>query len=560
MTGAFCVDGEFIQGVYIDTALLHSQLRSNDDGRGRDANIAAALDIIRRRIDAGIEGRGAFDVVQAVAACFGLKRADVEAWEDAAAKPIAQFNEPDLRNWAPVGMRPRSLFSGNLDTRSTEYLKELVDNDVAGVLHQFDPSYAPALSREAFEQRHGEPPWTGMNRALEALGLPHRFDFPDHSPLVAKRFGRDVPDWVKSGGMRLELRNEAGMPVGIDGLSTGEQTTLALASALYATSLSRVAADPIQLLALDEVDAGLHPSAIRVLVRFIQEEFVDRLGMHVIMSTHAPTTVALSPPDSVWVADPKASPQLRNVSTDEALSRLLVGVPTLSVKSENRRVVITESLNDARWYQQIFTILEPELQSELSLSFIPAGGNDNKGVNGCDRVISLVTELREAGNLSVWGLVDRDSRDDLPTWVHSSVERYSIENFVLDPLSIALHLLRAHAQTPHGLSGLSEHDIRNGTSLQAAVDAVASRCSREGDDLTPKIVGYRGGGHSEIPSFWLTIQGHELDARVRDAWPMLRQHNQKLLDAIVQGVWATFPEYIPENLSDTIADLVAVRT
>jgi predicted ATPase len=55
-------------------------------------------------------------------------------------------------------------------------------------------------------------------------------------------------------------------------------------------------------LLLDEIDASLHPSMIRTLLNAVQTAFVDK-GSKVIVATHSPTTVALTPASSLYFVE-----------------------------------------------------------------------------------------------------------------------------------------------------------------------------------------------------------------------------------------------------------------
>lgn len=483
----------------------------------------------------------------------------VALWEKRQQKTIDQFTVTDFLRCVPAYGRS-SLFDGALNDRFSAYLEAQVENALAGFLHGYDPSrYPRPLTNDEFFDLKGEAPWVSMTRALQLAGMPYRFRVPSLTPWIDQRIV-GVEAGV-AGPIVTEpavLLSADGAEIHIDSLSSGESTILALVASVYASDADGARPYTPDVLALDEVDAGLHPSMVRVLMKFVQEDLVDRLGITVIMTTHSPTTVALSPRNALWTLNPAHSAPLKRVSVDEALSELLIGVPALSVRYENRRFVFVESGNDARWYGDIVRLAPDFEGSELSLTFTAVGGKDGKGPEGCDRVISLVESLRSGGNLAVWGYVDRDSRADNHDFVKYAGERYSIENYVLDPLTVAAFLYRVHGHADP-IPGLDRTALlRFQTSgIQLAVDLVVRAVATGEDDLTDlRTVAYSAGFTAQVPRFWLDTRGHDLEARIVTCWPMLRTHSNRLLDTVINSVWRDNPELIPADLVRSLLSLI----
>jgi ABC-type multidrug transport system ATPase subunit len=76
-------------------------------------------------------------------------------------------------------------------------------------------------------------------------------------------------------------------------LSDGEKTIISLCFA----SLSGSRSNAKKLLLLDELDSVLNPSLIQIFFTVIKEFFIDK-GVMVIMTTHSPATISLSPSDT----------------------------------------------------------------------------------------------------------------------------------------------------------------------------------------------------------------------------------------------------------------------
>ncbi|MDF6480583.1 hypothetical protein NLO56_24465, partial [Escherichia coli] len=95
----------------------------------------------------------------------------------------------------------------------------------------------------------------------------------------------------------------------------------------------------------------------------------------------------------------------------------------------------------AEFYEGIYDKLKPHLKPEISLAFIAAGGAKN---GGCAHVRDVVNKLHDAGNKTVFGIIDWDSTNSSTDRVKVLGEglRYSIENYILDPILVAALLFR----------------------------------------------------------------------------------------------------------------------
>lgn len=461
-----------------------------------------------------------------------------------AGKPITSFLLPDFRRFAPILIGIRDPFTMSVTEVFLAYHERRNHNErdqwLVSEKGRFDLT---PLSDPEFLTRYGIPPWELLDEAMLSIDLPYRF----------------VPPQGTEEDLLYEARlvNKAdGAEIRVDQLSTGERTLLAIAMSLFSgVSMTQYIRMP-RILLLDEVDASLHPSMVGSLLRVIRDVFVDRHSMKVIMTTHSPTTVALAPEESLYVMRRTAEPRLIKASRDEALSSLTVGLPTLSVRIENRRQVFVESEYDEDCYQRLFALTRERLQTPYSLSFVASG----KGGGGsCDAVIALVGALRDSGNDSIWGIVDRDARTSSPAWVLFNPSRYAIENVVLDPLGVAILLLRNGAVKAEqaGLApGLRHFEIAE-SDIQPLVDYVSSCVASDGDDLTPVQVHYLDGATSIVPKYWTDTQGHALEDRLRSSFPALRAEKSHLMRAVIQNAYRDIPEFIPREILDLFAQLVA---
>src|SRR5690606_37864812 len=109
-----------------------------------------------------------------------------------------------------------------------------------------------------------------------------------------------------------------------------------------------------------------------------------------IVSTHSPSTVALSPDEAIFVVNKFDEPKIEKSTKDRALNILTAGVPSFSVNYENRRQVFVESPNDVIFFEKLYRILSNSLSPEISLSFISSGESrtDKNGIkiSNCEQV------------------------------------------------------------------------------------------------------------------------------------------------------------------------------
>jgi AAA domain, putative AbiEii toxin, Type IV TA system len=415
---------------------------------------------------------------------------------------------------------------------------------------QVDP--AP-LTDEEFREHHGEPPWVLVNDIFRAASLDFKLSHP-----TDYRADQFTPRLTKV---------SSGMEVTFSSLSSGERILMALALSLYYCKDTRQLMQPPKLLLFDEIDAPLHPSMCRQLFRAITDALMSR-GVHVIMATHAPTTVALAPSDCVYVMRP-AQPGVHKTTQQQAIVALTEGIPTLSISFHGRRQVLVESEYDAKRYDALYGQLRVFLDSELSLQFIPVGRRDQQ--TGSDQVRTLVELLAEKGNESVFGLLDWDLKNEPSGRVHvlAHDERYAIENCLLDPLLVAAAAIREEREIAKELLLPSTTTYASLGSLldpqkQAAVDAVQRKVLglSNGAELADcHQVGYFGGFQLELSRSYLRKNGHDLEEAVKAAFPCLRRYHKtgELLLHIVDNIIADCRAFTPESVVNAFNTLLQAR-
>ena len=126
-------------------------------------------------------------------------------------------------------------------------------------------------------------------------------------------------------------------------------------------------------------------------------------------------------------------------------------------------------------------------------------------------------------------------------------KRYAIENCLLDPLLVGALTVRSARQWGKEI-GLapdkmySSFNTLTAEECQAVIDGVERKVLglSDGDEFGERqTVEYVGGLSVQVSSSYLHMQGHELEDRVKEALPVLRQyHNQgelllELIDPVI---------------------------
>lgn len=469
----------------------------------------------------------------------------IERMKHQAGKAIHDFSDADYRAYVPLLVGVRDPFQIAMGELFLTYHHRKIRNDFARWLvtqGTYEPSLA--LSDSEFTDQFGPPPWQLLNDVLARVGLDYRFQGPSTLEEDA------------SYEAKLE-HSPSGITVSANQLSSGEKTLLAVAMSLYAGDRLGEAIVLPDVLLLDEADASLHPSMVKSLLSVTRDVFHMAHGVKIILTTHSPSTVALADEESLYVMSRHEEPRLRSVDRDAALGNLTVGLPTLSVRFENRRQVFVESEVDEECYQHIFRLLGSEVnRSEVSLDFIASGRGAS---GGCDAVNHLVGALRSSGNQAIWGIVDRDERHGSQQGVVYIEDRHSLENLVFDPLPLAVFLLRELLVEPEamGLPSGTRHFQLTEDKATPAVRFVVERIAKPDDDLSPTGVIYAGGLSLSLPSYYLNLQGHALEERLRARFPGLNAYGRHLKVSVIEKGMGDMPQYVPRSVVAVFSQILA---
>ncbi|WP_292419315.1 AAA family ATPase [Mesorhizobium sp.] len=425
------------------------------------------------------------------------------------------------------------VFGNYRDAWSRNKLLALAGRDAA----------AASLDDEEFARQFGRPPWMEINKTLNEFSLPYE--------VVA-------PDLSDRGPVMFQLRKTpTGDFVSFDNLSSGEKVLFQLALSTFQPDEFFLTVRRPKVLLLDEMDASLHPEMVHRWLAAIQHSLVEKQGMYCIITTHSPTTVALAPEQSLFeMVDGRSG--LASISKQAALNKLTFGVPTLSIDYSGRRQVFAESDTDAAIYESVYALIKSHIRCERELNFLSTGlrDKDNGEINSGSTIVKATVErLAELGNSSIFGIIDWDggavSTDRIK--VVAGGERNGIENVLLDPLLVAL-LLMKERRLPDGL-----HDIDRFTGaqslalldLQRLIDAIQIPLFPEA--LERVEVEYTGGAKCYVLRAYLEADDHTLEAALAEKFPTLNKWKSRgrgeLVKAMIEHVLSEHTHFCPMGLS-----------
>lgn len=396
------------------------------------------------------------------------------------------------------------------------------------------------LAWDEFERQHGEPPWQLLNKIIDEANLEYEVDPPESMDAGA-------PIVIGLTNKRTSAK------IAIGDLSSGEKAIMSLVLSLYNSKLKM---DFPRLLLMDEPDAHLHPALTKQFFDVIQNVFIREKGMKIIMTTHSPSTVALAPEVAIFVMS-NTAPKIRKTTKDQALRLLTIGVPTLSVNYESRRQVFVEGPGDRKFFEAVYAGLQDEFPGDISLSF-DCFGREGEGKANCDQVKDLVNILRTRGVGTAFGIIDWDSVNEgnEHVMVLGKGIRYSIENYLLDPLLLAAFLLREGHVPPDSLgAGIRWLDLSkaDNDTAQSVADAVLKKVravagQKEDGDLV--AVEYLCGITVNIPRWYLGMRGHDLMTKIREAFPPLKaiKKDGELTFEIIRTVVCDAVKLIPKEV------------
>jgi hypothetical protein len=180
----------------------------------------------------------------------------------------------------------------------------------------------------------------------------------------------------------------------------------------------------------------------------------------------------------------------------------------------------------------------------------------------------MVEQLRSNG-VDMLGIVDRDDtpQQTTPGVVISSVNRYSLENLILDPVAVGILLVRENLASAQDVFG---QQIPYFEFTRDHADATCNYVVEKVRPQMPSILRttidkgetvelqYEGGGSVTSPKFIINHKGHDLEDWIVAAYPGLNKFQGKLKRAIVGHIFADMPQWIPVDFRVLFTALLAL--
>lgn len=395
---------------------------------------------------------------------------------------------------------------------------------------------------KAFVTENGERPWDILNQLLNKIDSPYQFTTPVDTSLSLS---------YKLAVIDMKSKKV----IDFNDLSSGEKVIISL---LLFVLVSELYDKVPKLILLDEPDAHLHPSLTKEFLSSISDVLVDKFDCRVIMTTHSPSTVSLSPEGCLFEMQ-RTEPRLVQVSNKSNLiKKLTSGLLTVT---KSTKYVLVEDYEDVDFYSNLLESISDKrlIKINTDIIFVSSSKENKPGGGGKSVVKSWTEKLNEVGlNYLFMGLVDRDfdtttnSNDSL---IYTS--RHSLENYLLDPIVVFTVLLEGSSIpiNRHNLMVGKEFLIQNleNIVLQDISDEIISKIDisdKENYGISTSYIEYHNDKKIEIPSWLLVQRGKDLMSLFRNKFGRKINHRD-LMKAFCRL------NLIPKDLIDLITKIEA---
>jgi len=445
------------------------------------------------------------------------------------------------------------LFSSQVEIIFYNYAKRRDQNRKAYFYKKEEGEDNSSISDADFVDRY-QPPWDVINKILSELGIDFYF-----KGIEKREFTIEAPIEFSL----LKISSDQSIP--FNDLSSGEKVIVGLIIKLFTSEYYQERLTFPELLILDEPDAHLHPEMSKLLLDVLEETFVKKYGIKVIITTHSPSTIALCKEESIYQIQNGEKTSLKKVSKDDALKLLTSFVPTLSIDFRNHKQVFVESPTDKYYYETIFNRLNIEYSYPFKIYFISNG----YGKGNCDQVVDVVNEIRKSGNDTCFGIIDWDKKNKSSDFiqVHGENNRYSLESFTYDPVYLVVLFLEMKALGLHSKLGVdlsfNEYTIGGYPGLiDLAVDwffecYYAVNNVAQVDKENMRDVSYHNGVTVRVPVWYLEFNGHDLEERLKQVFkPLEKYRDEGKLQKDLSIISAKCFPLIPKDTEMTISKII----
>lgn len=227
---------------------------------------------------------------------------------------IEDLSRETFDNWyIPIEYK-NNLLPSQIGKIIWDYYFRLERNEYYLIKNKSGSTNYKCLSENEFYKIHGEKPWNIINRIFNKFNsLPFIINSPE---------GLDI---YGNYSLKIVHTQNQNVEIGFNTLSSGEKVLMALVATVYKASIDHHFPD---VLLLDEIDSSLHPSMIQNMLDVIQDIFINK-NVKVILVTHSPTTIALSPVKDIYVMNKQGENRIEKKNQQEALLLLTEGYATL---------------------------------------------------------------------------------------------------------------------------------------------------------------------------------------------------------------------------------------
>jgi predicted ATPase len=417
----------------------------------------------------------------------------INSMETLLKKPLNEFTQEEIESNLPAGI----FYRNNLS--NANYVAQDALSYYARSI-EMAAKLGCKTDSELVVSRLGKAPWDVINSSFESVGIKYKVNSPS---TIAGTFEFLAIDAV------------TGAEIKFQDLSTGEQALMSLIFWLYTCTHRNIYP---KLMILDEPDAHLHPSLTYTFIDILQNIFVKKFGIRVIMSTHSPNTVSYIPEECLFEMQ-KTNPRILPVkSKNETIAKLTANM-TMVISGAKK--IFVEDEVDAEFYATIYSIFRytGKISALPSLMFLSISNKNSKETGGKSRVKAWIQKFKDLELESVIkGLVDKDKDEDISSDELFVIERYSIENYLLDPINIYAVLVDSNKipdiEVPIAYGDESKISSLNDSELQKIVDFIVAKFRNQADEKSTnddlKRIHYINGRSVEMPSWYLNLRGKDL--------------------------------------------------
>jgi len=456
-----------------------------------------------------------------------------------------------------------NLFTSNIELIFYSYAKRRSQNRIQHSLQLSEQEPGSSIPDSEFIEKF-PPPWLIINDILDRYGIDFHF-----KPIGKKDFTIELDFQLQIIKKSLEL------PIPPEQLSSGEKIIIGLIIKMFTSDYYNANLSFPELILLDEPDAHLHPELSKLLIDVLEQTFVNNFGIKVIMTTHSPSTIALATEGTIFQLTNGVQSSLKAISKDDALKLLTSFIPTLNIDYKNHRQVFVESPTDCKYYTFLYQklVLDKERFPSLRHKLYFMSGSYGQG--NCDQVIKVVSDFRGSGNETCFGIIDwdpngtkRNSSTDT-VLVHGENERYSLENYLLDPLYLSILFIESNGA--NGIYNLlnileteNQYDLwkKDEETLQTYYDIIFGKITDKYPHLLSQneavTIEYLDGNSITFPQWFVQTKGHLLQIKIFEVFPSLKGKygtHEGLLQADLSTIAAKCYPYVPKSSIDILIKL-----